>query len=178
MADDLGYNELASYGQRVYPTPHTDRLAREGMRFTDAHSPNAVCSPTRYAVVTGTDPYRRYATSHVLFNGEATVASLLRRKGYRTGVVGKWRLGLGDALPRDLNQPGRGPNDLGFDESFIVADGPDMKPDYLKNGRIVDVEKPAFAAKPGLIKRVGYQLTRRGFNREFGRSCESRVQGV
>ena len=51
MADDLGYNELASYGQRVYPTPHTDRLAREGMRFT-------VCSPTRYAVVTGTDPYR------------------------------------------------------------------------------------------------------------------------
>jgi arylsulfatase A len=169
MADDLGYNELASYGQRVYPTPHTDRLAREGMRFTDAHSPNAVCSPTRYAVVTGTDPYRRYATSHVLFNGEAlvirdgeaTVASLLRRKGYRTGVVGKWHLGLGDALPRDLNQPGRGPNDLGFDESFIVADGPDMKPAYyLKNGRIVDVEKPAFAAKPGLIKRVDYQLIR------------------
>jgi len=169
MADDLGYNELGSYGQRVYPTPHTDRLAREGMRFTDAHSPNAVCSPTRYAVVTGTDPYRRYATSHVLFNGEplviwdgeATVASLLRRKGYRTGVVGKWHLGLGDAVPRDLNHPGRGPNEVGFDDAFILADGPDMKPAYyLENGRIVDVAKPAYAARPGLIRRVGYHLIR------------------
>lgn len=167
MADDLGYNELGSYGQRIYPTPHTDRLAREGMRFTDAHSPNAVCSPTRYAVVTGTDPYRRYETSHVLFNGEAlvirkgeaTVASLLQQNGYRTGIVGKWHLGLGDVLPRDLNKPGRGPNDIGFDYSYIIPDGPDMSPHYyLEDGQIEGAKDPRYESKPSITRRVGYQL--------------------
>lgn len=167
MADDLGYGELASYGQRLYPTPHTDRLAREGVRFTDAHSPNAVCSPTRYGVVTGTDPYRRYHTSHVLFNGEpltirpgeATVASLLKKKGYRTGVVGKWHMGVGDALPRDLNRPGRGPNDIGFDYSFIIPDGPDMRPHYyMENGHIEGVTTPEFDSQLSINRRVGYNL--------------------
>src|SRR5690606_17863347 len=103
MADDLGYNDLASYGQTIFATPYTDKLATQGMRLTRAYSPSAVCSPTRYAVLTGTDPFRAYHHSHVLFNGEPlvieenewTIASLLKRKGYHTGIIGKWHLGLG-----------------------------------------------------------------------------------
>jgi arylsulfatase A-like enzyme len=169
MADDLGYNDLASYGQEFFPTPHTDRLAREGMRFTDAHSPCAVCSPTRYGVVTGTDPFRRYHTSHVLFNGEslvirngeATVASLLKQAGYRTGVIGKWHLGLGDTLPRNLNNPGRGPNDIGFDYSFLVPDGHNMHPRYyLENGKIAGDNAPVYKSGIKILKRLGYRLVR------------------
>lgn len=167
MADDLGVHDLASYGQCRFPTPHTDRLAREGMQFTDAHSPGAICSPTRYAVVTGTDPFRRYHTSHVLFNGEplvigereATVASLLKQQGYRTGVVGKWHLGLGDTLPRNLNRPGRGPNDIGFDDSYLVPDGHNMLPRYyLENGRAEGGTAEPFRSKVRLLDRVGYKL--------------------
>lgn len=167
MADDLGYGDLACYGQRRFPTPHTDRLARKGMRFTDAHSPSAICSPTRYAVVTGTDPFRRYHTSHVLFNGEPlvigrdqpTIASLLKQKGYRTGVVGKWHLGLGDTLPRDLNLPGRGPNQVGFDYSYLVPDGHNMLPHYyLENGTVVGGTAKPFHSQPAVLDRVGYKL--------------------
>ncbi|MFW6124711.1 MAG: sulfatase family protein [Pirellulales bacterium] len=167
MADDLGVHDLASYGQRGFTTPHTDRLAREGMRFTDAHSPSAICSPTRYAVVTGTDPFRRYHMSHVLFNGEplvigkqeATVASLLKQQGYWSGVVGKWHLGLGDTLPRDLNRPGRGPNDIGFDYSYLVPDGHNMLPlYYLENGEVEGGTEEPFRSKARLLDRVGYKL--------------------
>lgn len=169
MADDLGYNDLASYGQELFPTPHTDRLAREGIRFTDAHSPCAVCSPTRYGVVTGTDPFRRYHTSHVLFNGEPlvigqdeeTVASLLKKAGYRTAVIGKWHLGLGDSLPRDLNDPGRGPNDIGFDYSFVGPDGHDMPPKYfLENGNIVGKNGQVYESVLKINRRKGYYLLR------------------
>ncbi len=169
MADDIGYNDLGSYGQDLFPTPYTDELANQSMRFTDAHTPSAVCSPTRYGVVTGTDPNRRYHTTHVLFNGEPlvigeeepTIASLLKKAGYRTGVVGKWHLGWGDDLPRDLNNPGRGPNELGFDYSYCVPDGPDMEPKYyFENGEVVGGTEPPFESEPELITRVGYYLVR------------------
>lgn len=167
MADDLGYNDFGCYGQKAFPTPHVDRLAREGMRFTDAHSPHALCSPTRYAVVTGTDPYRRYHTSHVIYNGEPlvirpqeeTIASLLRTGGYRTGIVGKWHLGLGDIMPRDLNHPGRGPNEVGFDYSYLVPDGHNMTPDYyLENGAVVGGTEPSYDSEVTVALRSGYQM--------------------
>ncbi len=167
MADDLGYNDLACYGQALFPTPNTDRLAEQGIRLTDAYSPSAVCSPTRYAVLTGTDPFRRYHTSHVLFNGEPlviepgqeTVASLLKKSGYATGVIGKWHLGLGDSMPRDLNHPGRGPNDIGFDYSFLVPDGHNMYPRYyIENGEVVGGTQPPFASRLQLLNRLDYRL--------------------
>jgi|GEM_PF-42802 len=167
MADDLGYNDLACYGQKIYPTPHTDRLAREGIRLTSAYSPSSVCSPTRYSVLTGTDPCRRFITSHVLFNaeplvikeGEPTVASLLKQAGYATGVIGKWHVGLGDNLPRDINNPGRGANQIGFDYSFLVPDGHNMLPlCYHENGNIVGGTNPPFESYLIIQERGGKLL--------------------
>jgi len=168
MADDLGWGDLGCYGSSRIATPHLDRLAAEGMRFTDAHSPATICSPTRYGVLTGTDPSRRYHTSHVLFNGEplmigpseATVASMLSAAGYATAVVGKWHLGLGDAMPRDLNHPGRGANEIGFGYSFLVADGHNMFPRYyLENGSPWGAAaKVDFASRLTRIDRLGYRL--------------------
>jgi arylsulfatase A-like enzyme len=169
LADDLGYGDVGCYGAVKVQTPNIDRLAAQAMRFTDAHSPSAVCSPTRYAVLTGTDPFRRYHTSHVLFNaeplviqeGEATVASLLKEKGYHTGVIGKWHLGLGDRLPRDLHHPGRGPNDIGFDYSYLVPDGHNMDPRYyLENGRVEGGIKRPYESNVKILDRVGYKLLR------------------
>ncbi len=167
MADDLGYNDLACYGQKIYPTPHTDRLAQEGIRLTSVYSPSSVCSPTRYSVLTGTDPCRRFITSHVLFNAEPlvikenepTVASLLKQAGYATGVIGKWHVGLGDTLPRDLNNPGRGANQIGFDYSFLVPDGHNMLPRcYHENGKIVGGTNPPFESYLIIQERGGKLL--------------------
>lgn len=167
MADDIGYNDLSCYGQKSFATPSTDRLAQEGIRFTDAHAPSAVSSPTRYSVLTGTDPFRRYHTSHVLFNGEplmigkqeSTVASLLQQGGYSTGVIGKWHIGLGDTLPRDINNPGRGPNDMGFDYSFLIPDGHNMHPRYyIENGRVVRYTPHNYRSEIKILDRVGYKL--------------------
>ena len=104
MADDLGYGDVGCYnpGSKI-PTPNMDRLATEGRRFTDAHSPSGVCTPTRYGVLTGRYAWRSRLKSGVLGGysppliekGRATVASLLQQKGYRTACVGKWHLGLG-----------------------------------------------------------------------------------
>jgi arylsulfatase A-like enzyme len=167
LADDIGYSDLGCYGQSLFPTPNTDKLARESMRFTDAYSNAAVCTPTRYSLLTGNCPFRRYHTSHVLFNGEPliidsndfTLPKMLKKQGYTTGVVGKWHLGLGDSLPRDINNPGRGANDVGFDSSYIVPDGHNMKPGYyIENGRIEGGTEPPFESKIQILDRVGYKL--------------------
>jgi len=168
MADDLGWGDIGCYGHSPIATPNIDSLAAEGLRFTDAHSPSAICSATRYGLVTGTDPCRRYHTSHVLFNGEplmigereATVATVLTDAGYRTGVVGKWHLGMGDTFPRNLTAPGRGPADIGFGFSFIVADGHNMSPKYYLSDGVPfgDAADLSYPSRLTVIDRLGYKL--------------------
>src|SRR5690606_9928569 len=154
------------YGQAYFKTPYTDTLSKQGMILTRAYSPSAVCSPTRYAIISGTDPFRSYHHSHVLFNGEPLVinenqpniARLMSEAGYTTGVIGKWHLGLGDMMPRNINNPGRGPNDIGFDFSFIVPDGHNMYPKYyIENGDPVN-ESYRYRSEIELLDRVGYKL--------------------
>jgi arylsulfatase A-like enzyme len=104
MADDLGIGDPGCYNpdSRI-PTPHLDRLAAEGLRFSDAHTPSAVCTPTRYGLLTGRYCWRTRLTRGVLYGyspplidaDRATLASMLREHGYHTGIVGKWHLGLG-----------------------------------------------------------------------------------
>ena len=102
LADDLGYGDLAHAGGKV-ATPHCDRLANEGMRFTDSHTTSSVCTPTRYGILTGRYNWRSTLKKSVLWGlsepliekKRLTVPGFLRQQGYYTAVVGKWHLGLG-----------------------------------------------------------------------------------
>jgi arylsulfatase A-like enzyme len=130
LADDLGYGCLNCYGAetRHVRTPHIDRLAKEGIRFTDANTPSSVCSPTRYAIMTGRFCWRTSAKSGVLNTNaplhiettRLTMASMLKRKGYTTAAIGKWHLGYGTTKV-DFTAPlTPGPLDIGFDYHFGV----------------------------------------------------------
>jgi arylsulfatase A-like enzyme len=124
LADDLGWGDLSCYGRPDYRTPNLDRLAAEGTRFTDSYSASAVCTPTRCAFATGRYPGRLKiglveplpATNHLigLDPGHPTIASLLKKSGYDTALIGKWHLGF---------RPEWGPNAHGFDEFFGVLAG-------------------------------------------------------
>lgn len=164
LADDLGYGDLGSYNpDSKIPTPHLDRLAAEGIRFTDAHSPSAVCTPTRYGLLTGRYSWRTSLTSGVLWGyspllidtSRVTLPSLLQTRGYATAGVGKWHLGLGAAEPTDYTQPLRpGPLDVGFDQYFGIPASLDMVPYvYIENGRVEAL--PTDSIGPSEMRRHG-----------------------
>jgi len=160
MADDMGYGDVGCYNQESkIPTPNMDRFSKEGVRFTDAHSPSAVCTPTRYGVLTGRYCWRTRLKRGVLdgfsqpliSQNQMTVAELLKNYGYDTACIGKWHLGVGwqskdgravtgskDAERVDFSRPiTDGPNQHGFDYSFITAacstvDSPYV---FIENGR-------------------------------------------
>ncbi len=165
-ADDLGTGDLSCYNPKcAYQTPRLDRMAAEGIRFTDAHSPSTICSPSRYGLFSGQQIYR--STGHgggafegpggpsFLKPGTKTLGDMLREKGYRTGVFGKWHVGL-TWLDKDGKKLGGGfensllidyekstplvdgPNARGFDESFITPNCPNTDPlyIYIENGMV------------------------------------------
>jgi arylsulfatase A len=155
LADDLGYGDVHAYdpASRI-PTPNLDRLATQGLRFTDAHTASAVCSPSRYALLTGRYCWRTWLKSGVLFPPEdrpliepdrPTLASLLGGAGYRTAVIGKWHVGLewGRDAEGELDLDARlgyGPRDVGFDESLILAGSLDMIPFVLYRDHVPTAE--------------------------------------
>ena len=142
LCDDLGYGDVHALNPQrgKIPTPHMDRLASEGMSFTDAHGGSSVCTPTRYGILTGRYSWRTHLQSGVLGGfgkpliapGRLTVAELLRRHGYDTACIGKWHLGLdwpGRGTNVDYSRPiGRGPVTLGFDYFFGISASLDMFP--------------------------------------------------
>ena len=140
LADDLGYGDPGCYNLDSHvPTPAINRLAAEGMRLTDMHSPAAVCTPTRYAMLTGRYAWRSSLKSGVLQGyspaliepDRDTLASLLKRAGYHTACIGKWHLGFGDVEPVDYSKAlSPGPLDLGFDRFFGIPASLDIPP-YL-----------------------------------------------
>ena len=127
FADDLGYGDLGCYGATKVKTPNIDRLATEGRRFTDAHSASAVCTPSRYALLTGEYPFRKGIwgpCSHrqplLIDTNKLTLARMFKNAGYATSCFGKWHLGFGTG-PTDWAKPLKpGPLEVGFDYYFGV----------------------------------------------------------
>lgn len=126
--DDLGYGDVGAYGAEMVKTPNMDRLAEEGTKFTDFHTASAVCSPSRYALITGTYPARDdfYGAMFLraplrIDTAQMTIAKVMKAAGYATAAIGKWHLGFGNERPVDWNQPLKpGPLELGFDYYFGV----------------------------------------------------------
>ncbi len=169
-ADDLGYGDVSAYGARRLKTPNIDRLAHEGLRFTDAHATAATCTPSRYAMLTGEYAWRKPGTgilpgdaAMIIEPGRTTLASVFQRAGYATGAVGKWHLGLGPAGGPDWNGEIRpGPIDIGFDSSFIMAATGDRVPTvYVENRRVVGLD-PADPIRVNYGQPIGDVPTGRG----------------
>jgi len=149
LADDMGYGDAGAYNpDSKIPTPHIDRIAIEGVRLTDAHSPSAVCTPTRYGLLTGRYAWRTRLKQGVLWGystnlidtSRVTIASMLKDKGYITGGVGKWHLGLGTGDSTDYFEPFPiSPKNLGFDYYYGIPASLDMQPYvYFENDRVVE----------------------------------------
>lgn len=146
--DDLGYADLSSYGAQGVSTPNVDRLANEGLKFTDAHSSAATCTPSRYSLLTGEYAFRNDAA---ILPGDApllidvnkmTLPRVFNQAGYKSAVVGKWHLGLGmgDVNWNESVKPG--PLEIGFDYSFLLPATGDRVPTvYLENYDVVNLNK-------------------------------------
>ena len=147
-ADDLGYGDVSCYGATKVLTPNIDRLAREGLRFTDAHSSSATCTPSRFAMLTGEYAFRQKGTGVLPGNanliikpGRTTLPSMLKDAGYKTGVVGKWHLGLGQGEIDWNAEIKPGPREIGFDYSFLMPATGDRAPCvYVENQRVVGLD--------------------------------------
>ena len=167
LADDMGIGDVSAYNPNgKIQTPGIDQLAKEGVRFTDAHTSSSVCTPTRYGLLTGRYNWRSRLKSGVLWGYDTslldpnrlTVAAFLQKQGYHTGVVGKWHLGWTWANIKagqnnvDFSKPVlNGPNSFGFDYSFCIPASLDMDPYvYVENGLPTSVPIDTCAATIGV----------------------------
>lgn len=158
LADDMGFGDLTVYNKEsAIPTPNLDGMAQEGIRFSNAHTPSAVCTPTRYSLLTGRYAWRSSLKSGVLWGysplliekDRETIPSMLKQNGYHTAGIGKWHLGMGESEADfyveddgkgknsgdDFGRLRPGPNEVGFDYFFGIPASLDMKPYvYVENG--------------------------------------------
>jgi arylsulfatase A-like enzyme len=148
-ADDLGYGDLSCYGATKIHTPNVDKIAAAGIRFTNGHCTSATCTPSRYALMTGEYPWRKKGTgilpgdaALIIPTDRTTLPNMFKKAGYKTGIVGKWHLGLGNAVAKDWNGEVKpGPNEVGFDYSFIFPATADRVPTvFLENHHIVALD--------------------------------------
>ena len=143
-ADDLGFGDLGCYGANGIPTPHLDRMASEGVRFTNFYATAATCTPSRYSLLTGNYPWRNPRArildgdaSIIIGPNELTLPAALKRAGYATSVVGKWHIGLGSGTINWNGEIRPSPIDVGFDESFVMAATNDRVPSVFIKDRHV-----------------------------------------
>jgi arylsulfatase A-like enzyme len=148
-ADDLGYGDVGCYGANTVATPNIDRLAYRGLRFTNAYCTSATSTPSRYSLLTGEYAWRKAGTGiargdapAIITPGRTSMASVLKKAGYSTGVVGKWHLGLGPDSGAEWNgEITNGPLDIGFDYNFILPATGDRVPCvYVENRRVVGLD--------------------------------------
>ena len=149
MADDLGYGDVSCYGAEAVSTPNIDRLASEGIRFTNGYCSASTCTPTRYSMLTGNYAFRQKGTGiappnapAIIQPGTQTVASILQSAGYKTAVIGKWHLGLGGKWGPDWNgQLKPGPLEIGFDTCFLLPTTNDRVPQvYVQDHQVANLD--------------------------------------
>ncbi|MBC9798023.1 sulfatase family protein [Sinomicrobium weinanense] len=146
--DDLGYGDLGCYGATGLQTPNIDKLAEGGVRFTNGYAASATCTPSRYAILTGMYPWRNKdakilpGTAPLLISTtQKTLPKMFRSQGYATGIVGKWHLGLGTGHVNWNEHIFPGPNEVGFESSYIMAATQDRVPTvYIKDGDVVGLD--------------------------------------
>jgi arylsulfatase A-like enzyme len=148
--DDLGYGDLSCYGATAIATPNIDRLAKNGVRFTNAHATSATCTPSRFSLLTGKYAWRKEGTgiapgdaSLIIPVATRTLPGMLQKAGYNTAVIGKWHLGLGDAKGADWNgKIAPGPLEIGFNYSFLIPATGDRVPCvFVENHEVVNLDK-------------------------------------
>lgn len=172
--DDLGYGDLSCYGAKKIHTPNIDALAEGGIKFTDAHCAAATCTPSRLGLLTGTYPFRANAgilpgnAPLIIDTTKPTMASMLKQHGYKTAVIGKWHLGLGDGNVNWNEEVKPGPKEIGFDYSYLIPATGDRVPCVmLENQKVVNLDvndpitisykskvgtDPTFIERPDLVR--------------------------
>lgn len=166
LSDDVGYGDLSCYGATAVKTPRLDELASRGLRFTDAHTDAATCTPSRYALLTGSYGWRHDGVAILpgdadLLIGEkqATVATILKSAGYHTGLVGKWHIGLGRGEIDWNGEIAPGPLEVGFDEAFYFAATADRVPTvFIRNHRVENLD-PKDPIKVSYKQKIGDEPT-------------------
>jgi len=149
-ADDLGFGDISCYGANQIPTPNLDKLAEEGLKFHQGYATAATCTPSRYSLLTGSYPWRNPNAAvlpgdaaQIIGKMDSTMPRMFQKAGYQTGIVGKWHLGLGDGN-LNFNQIINGtPNDVGFNNSYIMAATNDRVPCVYINNRLVENLDPS-----------------------------------
>jgi len=166
-ADDLGYGDVSCYGATKIKTPNIDKIAAKGLRFTNAHASSATCTPSRFSMLTGIYAWRHEGTrvargdaSLIIPTDITTLPGMLQKAGYKTGVVGKWHLGLGGKDgPQWNGEIKPGPLELGFNYSFIMPATGDRVPCiYVENHKVVDLD-PADPLSISFEGKVGNEPT-------------------
>jgi arylsulfatase A-like enzyme len=148
MADDLGYGDVSSYGATAVYTPNIDKLASGGLKFTGGYCTAATCTPTRFSFLTGMYAFRQEGTGiappespSLIKPGTPTLPGMLRKAGYKTAVIGKWHLGLGDPKPQWNDEINPGPLEIGFDYCYLLPTTNDRVPSvYVENHRVANLD--------------------------------------
>jgi len=190
--DDLGYGDLSCYGATEVQTPNVDKLANGGIRFTDGHCSAATCTPSRFSLLTGTYAFRKNAS---VLPGDApmlitpdmpTLPGMLQQNGYKTAVIGKWHLGLGDGDVNWNDKITPGPLEIGFDYSYLIPATGDRVPCVLvENHHVVGLDKEdpievSYKAKIGNDPTgiENYDMLRYGADNEHAKTIVNGVSRI